>query len=43
MLRFLFALARLLGDAHSISRGRYHKRLYNRAVGRSVFHMMRWR
>jgi hypothetical protein len=42
-VRFLFLLLRIFGDARAISRGRYHKRVYNRAVLRGARRFLFWR
>ena len=36
MLRALFSILRIFGDAKSISNGTYHKRLAKRAIRRPV-------
>ena len=38
---FLYLLARLLGDAQAVRRGRFGRRLYRRATGRLIGRGMR--
>jgi len=39
----LYGAARFLGDIQAVKRGRIHKRLYNKALGRTVVRRMWWR
>lgn len=43
MRGLLYLLARWLGDVNAVRRGRLHKRIVNRWVGRTVVRRMWWR
>lgn len=43
MRSLLYAFARILGDLTAIRRGRYHKRVANRLIGRHIISKLWWR
>lgn len=43
MRRWLYRGARLLGDVTAVRRGRAHKRIYNRIIGRTIVRRLWWR